>query len=114
MQKVSFILLSILWLTNPLYAQFTQKNLEVKLKAQSKKEKETTGFITFQNLRIYPVFAKKEFEEINRDIGNFTPLEEALKSKKTCTQHLRFCKYQLQFADSTTTYQYAATNTQSQ
>ena len=90
MKKSNFLFLAILFFTFPLQAQFTTENLEVQFADQAEKKTNEVGAITFGNLRIYPVLAKQTFEDINQDIGKYTPLEEALKSKKiVITEHVR-------------------------
>lgn len=90
MRKASILLIVFTLCTIQIKAQFTQKNLEVKFAPKSHATAKEIGSITYENLRIYPVLAKKSFEEINRDIGKFTPLEDALKSKKILiTEHVR-------------------------
>lgn len=37
---------------------------------------------TYQNLRIYPVYAKEKFLNVNKNVGKYTPLKDALTSKK--------------------------------
>ncbi|OJJ23228.1 hypothetical protein BKI52_02415 [marine bacterium AO1-C] len=61
--------------------QFSRKHVkvaydEVAASSQSKKN------FTFKNLRLYPIKASKTFLRDTKNMGKYTPLKEALKSKK--------------------------------
>ncbi|MFN8323372.1 MAG: DUF6569 family protein [Chitinophagales bacterium] len=72
----------IVWLltllTSTLFAQFNYKNLETKLDLTTEQMKP----YTYENLRIYPIYAKESFTYTNKNIGQYTPLNEALAKDK--------------------------------
>lgn len=62
-------------LTAAASAQYNLKNLFLETEANVKA-------FTYKNLSIYPVYAKQTFTEINKNVGNYTPLKEALQKNK--------------------------------
>jgi hypothetical protein len=61
------------------HAQFKKANLEVDYEAQASNDKAN---YTYKNLRLYPIRANDNFRKEMGDIGKYTPLREALSSKK--------------------------------
>jgi len=60
------------------FAQYKYANLDVKIAAP---ENELVNY-TYKNLRLYPVRAKASFTEYFKDMGKYTTLKDALRSKK--------------------------------
>src|SRR5437868_9116230 len=60
------------------FSQYTYKNLQVNfLETEASAKK-----YTYENLRLYPVYARKEFTDAFKAVGNYMSLEEALQKKK--------------------------------
>jgi hypothetical protein len=71
MKKIILFLLATVS-SMSLYAQYNNQNLKVK----------ETGSYTYKNLQLYPVFANQVFLNEHKGLGNYTPLQKALESKK--------------------------------
>ena len=61
-----------------LSAQYNYKNLEAKTELSNEQLKT----YTYENLRIYPINARESFLSANKNIGRYTPLNEALQKQK--------------------------------
>ena len=59
-------------------AQYTYKNLQVNFLENNAAAKN----YTYQNLRLYPVYAKDSFRASFKNIGKYMSLQEALQKKK--------------------------------
>ena len=60
------------------FSQYTYQNLQVNF-LQS--DAELKGY-SFQNLRLYPIYAKQSFKSKFKSVGKYMPLQEALQKKK--------------------------------
>lgn len=74
------LLIAVCFHTN-VQAQFSRANVKVAYNEVSSSEQTKKNF-TYKNLRLYPIRASKTFLKQSKDIGKYTPLKEALKSKK--------------------------------
>ncbi|MFT5914030.1 MAG: hypothetical protein ACJAWV_000590 [Flammeovirgaceae bacterium] len=84
-----------------LKAQFTTENLKVETNRSTRFSDSKSDKLTYKNLRIYPIFAKQAFAESQKGVGNYMPLEKALKEKKILiTEHLD-TTHSSQIADTT-------------
>lgn len=72
------IFLLLLFITTGAFAQYNYKNLDAKLDLTSEQLKP----YTYENLRLYPIYAKESFTNVNKNIGKYTPLNEALVKQK--------------------------------
>lgn len=59
-------------------SQYTYKNLQVNFLESN----ETAKSFTYENLRLYPVYAKDSFKTIFKNIGKYTALQEAIQKNK--------------------------------
>lgn len=59
-------------------SQYTYKNLQVNFLESN----ETSKSFTYENLRLYPVYAKDSFKTIFKNIGKYTALQEAIQKNK--------------------------------
>jgi hypothetical protein len=69
--RLTYILVFAISMAN---AQYNEKNLKLEPDAASQ--------YRFKKLQLFPVKANKAFEDQHRNLGTYTTLEEALKSKK--------------------------------
>jgi len=60
------------------YSQYTYKNLHVNFLETA----DTAKTYTYANLRLYPVFATDSFKKVFKNVGTYTPLQEAVQGKK--------------------------------
>ena len=60
------------------FSQYTYKNLQVNFLQTDAQLKN----YSFQNLRLYPIYAKQSFKSQFKTIGKYMPLQEALQKKK--------------------------------
>lgn len=60
------------------FSQYTYKNLQVNF-LESGADLKNYGF---QNLRLYPIYAKQSFKSQFKNVGNYMPLQEAVQKKK--------------------------------
>ena len=60
------------------FSQYTYKNLQVNFLESNADLKN----YSFQNLRLYPIYAKQSFKSQFKNVGNYMPLQEALQKKK--------------------------------
>jgi hypothetical protein len=59
-------------------SQYTYKNLQVNFLESN----ETAKSFTYENLRLYPVYAKDSFKTIFKNVGKYTALQEAIQKNK--------------------------------
>jgi hypothetical protein len=59
-------------------SQYTYKNLQVNFLESN----ETAKSFTYENLRLYPVYAKDSFRTIFKNVGKYTALQEAIQKNK--------------------------------
>ena len=59
-------------------SQYTYKNLQVNFLESN----ETSKTYTYENLRLYPVYAKDSFKAIFKNIGKYTAMQEAIQKNK--------------------------------
>lgn len=80
-----YIILAMLFCSVNGFSQYTYRNLEFNTDHTTAEVKN----ITYENLRLYPIKAKKSFTETFRTIGNYLSLKEALaKGKVIITEQL--------------------------
>src|SRR5688500_17059316 len=60
------------------FSQYTYKNLQVNFLETNAELKN----YSFQNLRLYPIYAKQSFKSQFKNVGNYMPLQEAVQKKK--------------------------------
>jgi hypothetical protein len=60
------------------FSQYTYKNLQVNFLETDAQLKN----YSFQNLRLYPIYAKQSFKSQFKTVGKYMPLQEALQKKK--------------------------------
>ena len=60
------------------FSQYTYKNLRVNYLESNDIAKN----FTYANLRLYPVYANDSFKTIFKNVGKYTPLQEAIQAKK--------------------------------
>jgi hypothetical protein len=60
------------------FSQYTYKNLQVNFLESNADLKN----YSYQNLRLYPIYAKQSFKSQFKNVGNYMPLQEALQKKK--------------------------------
>ena len=60
------------------FSQYTYKNLQVNFLESGADLKN----YSFQNLRLYPIYAKQSFKSQFKNVGNYMPLQEAVQKKK--------------------------------
>lgn len=73
-----FLFLALLGLSLHAGAQYTYQQLTVNF---LQKEADAKSF-TYENLRLYPVYAKTSFNQHFKNVGNYLPLTEAIAKKK--------------------------------
>ncbi len=76
MKKITLIIL--LALPFIAFSQYTYSNLQVNFLETDALAKS----MTYQNLRLYPIYAKDNFIKQFKNVGNYMPLTEALEKKK--------------------------------
>ena len=60
------------------FSQYTYKNLQVNFLESGNDLKN----YSFQNLRLYPIYARQSFKSQFKNVGNYMPLQEAVQKKK--------------------------------
>ncbi len=68
----------LLFITTLLFAQYDYQHLDVKLDRTNEQLKP----YTYENMRIYPIYAKENFTNANKNVGKYTPLNDALAKQK--------------------------------
>lgn len=77
--KQTFFLPALLLVSTLCFAQFDYNHLEVATLSQTAEQLKP---YTYENLRLYPIHAKENFTNANKNIGKYTPLNEALTKEK--------------------------------